>query len=50
VDEDGSLSAALGASTVLPQTVIVSPDGTVTYNQPGALSYERLCELVAGAR
>lgn len=50
VDEDGSLSAALGASTVLPQTVIVSPDGTVTYNQPGALSYERLCELVAAAR
>lgn len=50
VDEDGSLSAALNASTVLPQTVIVGPDGVVTYNRSGALSYETLLELVAAAR
>lgn len=46
VDDDGSLGEALNASSVLPQTVIVGPDGLVTYNQVGALSYEKLCELV----
>ncbi|MBR3474682.1 MAG: TlpA family protein disulfide reductase [Oscillospiraceae bacterium] len=50
VDEDGSISALLGASTVLPQTVILSPDGAVCYNQSGALSYEKLLELVATAK
>ena len=50
VDEDGSVSALLNASTVLPQTVIVGPDGIVTYNQSGALSYEALLELVAKAK
>ncbi len=49
VDEDGSLSAALNASTVLPQTLIVGPDGVVTYNQSGALSYEELLALVSAA-
>lgn len=49
-DEDGSLSALLGASTVLPQTVILNPDGVVTYNQPGALSYEGLLTLVEAAK
>ena len=49
VDEDGALSAALNASTVLPQTIILDPDGVVTYNQPGALSYETLLDLVASA-
>ena len=50
VDADGSLSEALNASTVLPQTLIVSPEGIVTYNQSGALSYEKLLELVAEAK
>ena len=50
VDEDGSLCAALKASAVLPQTVILSPNGIVTYNQPGALSYEELTALVAAAK
>ena len=49
VDGDGSLSAALNASTVLPQTIILDPDGVVTYNQPGALSYEALLELIKEA-
>ena len=48
VDEDGSLGAILNASTVLPQTVIVDPDGVVIYNQVGALDYETLCSLVDG--
>lgn len=50
VDEDGRLSDALGASTVLPQTVILSPEGLVTYNQVGSLTYEKLTELVDAAR
>ena len=50
VDEDGSLSEALNASTVLPQTVILSPEGVVAYNQSGSLSYERLLELVEAAK
>ncbi len=49
VDEDGSLSAALNASAVLPQTVIVGPDGVVTYHQSGALDYEELLALVSAA-
>ena len=50
VDADGTLSEALGASAVLPQTLVVGPDGVVTYNQAGALSYEKLEELLAAAR
>ncbi|MBQ1410174.1 MAG: TlpA family protein disulfide reductase [Oscillospiraceae bacterium] len=50
VDEDGKLCELLGASTVLPQTIIVDADGIVTYNRVGALSYESLCELVDTAR
>ena len=50
LDEDGSLGALLGASTVLPVTVIVGPDGIVTYNQSGSLTYEKLLELVAAAK
>ena len=49
VDEDGSLGALLNASTALPQTIILDPNGVVTYNQPGALSYETLLDLVAAA-
>ena len=46
IDGDGSLSGMLDASTVLPQTIIIGPDGVVTYNQSGALSYEALLALV----
>lgn len=46
VDEDGSLGALLNASAALPQTIILDPDGVVTYNRPGALSYETLLALV----
>ena len=48
VDESGSLSALLGAGTVLPQTVIVDPGGVVTYNQPGAMDYDTLEALCTG--
>lgn len=35
---------------VLPQTVIISPEGIVTYNQSGSLGYEKLLELVNDAK
>ncbi len=50
VDADGSLSQALGASTVLPMTIIVDPDGVVTYRREGALTYDELQKLVAAAK
>ena len=49
VDADGSLSDLLNASTVLPETVIVGPDGIVTYHRSRALSYDQLLELVTEA-
>ncbi len=49
LDEQGELGNALNMSTVLPQTIIIAPDGTVAYNQPGALSYEKLVEIVEAA-
>ena len=50
VDEDGRLSEALNISTVLPQTLIITPEGIVSYNQSGALDYEELLELVEKAK
>ncbi len=50
VDEDGSLGEALNISTVLPQTLIITPEGIVSYNQSGSLDYEELLELVTAAK
>lgn len=49
VDEDGSVVAALGGSTMLPQTVILDRNGEVTYNQVGSMTYEQLEERVREA-
>ena len=49
VDEDGSVSELLNASTVLPQTIVIGKDGIVTYNKPGSLTYEELYDIVSGA-
>ena len=49
VDETGELAERLGASTVLPQTLILNGEGLVTFNRVGALSYEELCALVDAA-
>ena len=49
VAPDESLTALLNGSTVLPQTIVIAPDGTVTYNKTGSLTYEALTALVAEA-
>ncbi len=46
VDADGSLSESWAVSTVLPETLILSPEGLVRCRHVGALSYEELCALV----
>lgn len=43
---DAELIALLNGSTVLPQTIIVNPDGVVVYNQVGSLDYEALLGYV----
>ena len=49
VDEDGSLSALLGASNVLPRTVVLDRSGVVLYNAPGAVTPEQLEALYQSA-
>ena len=49
LDGEGSLTALLGASNVLPHTVVLDRSGTVIYNAPGALTPERLEELYQSA-
>ncbi len=49
VDGDGALDALLNESAVLPQTVIVSGNGIVSYNREGAVGYEELVRLIGQA-
>ena len=49
VDESGDVIAALGGSALLPQTAVLSPEGIVTYNQAGSVSYEKLLALAEDA-
>ena len=46
LDTDGSVIAAFGGSTMLPQTVIIDENGMVTYNAVGSLNYEKLESLI----
>jgi len=46
VDESGDIIRAFGGSTTLPQTVVIDPEGVVTYNELGSVSYEKLYSLV----
>jgi polyferredoxin/peroxiredoxin len=45
VDADGALTALLGASNVLPHTVVLDRTGAVIYNAPGSITAELLEEL-----
>ena len=46
IDETGDVISMLGGSALLPQTIVVSPDGIVTYNSAGSITYELLEELM----
>ena len=48
-ENGGEVIAAMGGSTMLPQTVVLDRTGVVTYNQVGSVTYEALEELVAAA-
>lgn len=50
VDETGDFTALVGASAVLPHTLVLDPDGVVIYNQPGSVTYALLAELVEMAQ
>ena len=38
IDQDGTVSNLVGASTMLPHTVILDRNGTVLYNCPGSIT------------
>ncbi|MBQ2619479.1 MAG: 4Fe-4S binding protein [Oscillospiraceae bacterium] len=50
VDTDGSVTALLGASNVLPHTVVLDRSGTVLYNAPGSVTMELLEQLYASTK
>ena len=49
VDADGTLTALLGASNVLPHTVVLDRSGAVVYNAPGSITAALLEDLYANA-
>ncbi len=49
VDEEGGVAPLLGASALLPQTLVLNARGEVTYNQTGSVTEELLEELVRAA-
>ena len=48
VDETGDIVQLLGATTMLPQTVVIDKNGIVTYNSVGSVTYEKLEEFITG--
>ncbi|MBQ7454890.1 MAG: redoxin family protein [Clostridia bacterium] len=50
IDETGGVIAALGGSTMLPQTIVISAEGVVTYNQVGSVTTDKLEALVSEAK
>ena len=49
IDRDGSLTALLGASAMLPHTVVLDRSGFVVYNAPGSITPELLEQLYQSA-
>ena len=49
VDTTGEVIAAVGGSTMLPQTLVLNARGEVVYNQVGSVTYEALAELAQAA-
>ena len=50
IDPDGKLTASLGASAMLPHTVVLDRTGIVVYNAPGSVTAALLEELYSRAK
>ena len=50
LDADGSIIRTFGGSTMLPQTVVINPQGVITYTATGSVTLEKLEALLAGAK
>lgn len=46
LDEEDAVIPSLGGSTMLPQTVILSADGTVVFNETRSMTYEKLLSVI----
>lgn len=46
LDETGGVIASFGGSMMLPQTVVIGPDGVIVYNQTGSLDRDALDAIV----
>ncbi len=46
LDGDGSVIKSFGGSTMLPMTVIIGPDGVITYNAVGSVTLDKLLSLI----
>lgn len=46
LDETGQVIKTFGGSTMLPHTVIINPEGIITYNAVGSLTYDKLQTLL----
>ena len=46
LDVTGEIIQAFGGSTMLPQTVVINPEGVITYNEVGSLTLEKLVSLL----
>ena len=50
LDETGAVIQAFGGSMMLPQTVVISPRGVITYNAVGSVTPELLRSLLKEAQ
>lgn len=49
LDETGAVIKAFNGSTMLPQTIVIDPNGIITYNAVGSVTLEKLEALLAEA-
>jgi len=50
LDSKGTVFPAFGGSTSLPQTIVINPEGVITYNAVGSVTYARLEQLLRQAQ
>ena len=50
LDAEGTVFPAYDGSTMLPQTIVISPDGIITHNAVGSVTYPLLEALLAASQ